>query len=104
MAPSGAGVTPGGLSTAPTIPAAEAGGPSVWSKLGQYLQKGTSSSDDLFKPIGNMMNQLDMLGLNKPLSRPAPLRSSLQLDQPAVPQLDPNAQRLAIMQAFNMQG
>ena len=96
---------PGSATGSTNVPGVgDPGGSGVWSNLGKFLKKGTSSLDDALAPVGKVMNALDVLGLNKPLSKPAPLKSRVQLEQPQVPMLDPNAQRLAIMQAFNLQG
>jgi len=96
------GSATGGAASIPGV--GDAGGASVWSRLGNFLQKKGSSLDDLMKPVGKTMQMLDILGVNKPLDKPPPLKSRIVFDEPPIPQFDPNAQRLAIMQAFNLQG
>jgi hypothetical protein len=80
----------------------------VWNKLGQlnqWMQKKGGALDDMMKPVGQVMNAMDVLGLNKPPGKLPPIQSSMRLEQPPpIQQQDPDAQRLAILQAFNMQG
>jgi hypothetical protein len=94
----------GGTGAPPT----SVGSGGVWDKLGQlnkWMQKKGGALDDMMKPVGQVMNALDVLGVNKPPGKLPPIQSKLRLEPP--PQIqatDPDAQRLAILQAFNMQG
>src|SRR5262245_22206408 len=54
----------------------------LMNKLGgmnQWMQKKGGALDDLMKPVGQVMNAVDMLGLNKPPGKLPPIQSKLTL-------------------------